>query len=61
MQAECAKQIGINMDSANDQLKAAGTDLTKVNALPENVQVLILFYYAIIKCVEINIISLLFN
>lgn len=40
MQAECAKQIGLNVDQANEQLAAAGTDLSKVNALPENVQVI---------------------
>lgn len=39
MQADCAKEIGINMDLANSQLSAAGTDLAKINALPENVQV----------------------
>lgn len=52
MQAECAKQVGINLDQANDQLMAAGTDLSKVNALPENVQVIL--YYLQIQFTIIN-------
>lgn len=39
MQADCAKQIGVNMDLANSQLMSAGTDLSKIDALPKNVQV----------------------
>lgn len=37
-EADCAKQNGVDANLANDQLKAAATDLA-INDLPENIQV----------------------